>query len=115
MRYREMTADRDYAFLGSQTSFLANSPATVAQAILTRMKLFAREWFLDDREGLDKDLILGYGTQGTRDQAIQQRILGTEGVVRIAAYSSSVDRDRAFSVSATVDTIYGRTTIEAKF
>lgn len=114
MRYRELDANGDYQFAGN-SPWLVNSPATVAQAILTRMRLYAGEWFLDTREGLDKALILGYHTQGTRDQAIQQRIRDTPGVLRIVSYSSSVDEERNFRVSANVDTIYGETTVEAVF
>lgn len=114
MRYRAQDANGDYVFAGASL-FLVDSPAAVAQAILTRMRLFTKEWFLDFREGLDKDLILGYGTQGTRDQVIQARIRGTTGVLNIASYSSSVDEQRNFTVTAVVNTIYGQTNIEATF
>jgi hypothetical protein len=109
MRNRQMTVDGDYLF-GYGANFLVDTPEAVGQAVLTRLKLFAGEWFLDNREGLDLDQILGYGTQATRDQQVQQRILGTPGVKAIASYSSQVS-GRAFSVTATLDTIYGKTTI----
>jgi hypothetical protein len=109
MRYRKMTDADDYMF-GAGSTFLANTPETVAQAIRTRMRLLAGEWFLDTREGLNMENILGYGTQATRDYEVQQRILGTQGVLRLTNYSSVMD-GRAFRVSATVDTIYGPTTI----
>lgn len=114
MRNRAMDAAGDYQFIGN-TQFLVDTPAAVAQAVLTRMRLYSGEWFLDAREGLDKSRILGYGTQGTRDLVVQHRIRGTPGVLRIASYSSSVDAQRNFSVTALVDTIYGQTTIEAQF
>lgn len=114
MRYREMDANGDYQFMGF-TPFLVDSPEAVAQAVLTRLQLYTKEWFLDSREGLDKDAILGYGTQGTRDQAIQQRVLGTPGVVRIVSYSSSVDETRLFNVDMVLDTIYGQVTITRTF
>jgi len=48
------------------------------------------------------------------DAAIRQRILGTQGVLSLAAYSSSLDTEnRALSVSATINTIYGTTTVQA--
>ncbi len=116
MRNRAMTSPGDdFTFGSGRTRFMVDTPAAVAQAILTRMRLFVGEWFLDTREGLDKARILGYGTQGTRDLAIKQRIRGTPGVRRIVSYSSSVDERRNFSVSALVDTIYGQVTIEAQF
>lgn len=110
MRYRKMSADGDYLF-GSRSSWLINSPEAVAQAVLTRLRLYAREWFLDQRAGTDLDLILGAGTQGTRDFEIRRRILGTPGVRSIVAYSSTME-GRDFQVSATIDTIYGQITIQ---
>lgn len=111
MRYRKMDANGDYVFQG-QSLFLINTPESVAQAILTRLKLFVGEWFLDKRVGLNLGLILGYGTQATRDAEVQRRILQTPGVVRLKEYSSSVDADRGFHVTANVDTIYGPATID---
>lgn len=109
MRYRQMTAEGDYVF-GAGSRFLANSPETVAQAVRTRLRLFAGEWFLDDRVGLALDQILGYGTQATRDLEVQARISDTQGVRGILEYSSRVD-GRAYHVAATIDTIYGAVTI----
>jgi hypothetical protein len=111
LRYRALSPDDDYVF-GAGTTFLVNSPAAVAQAVKTRLRLFADEWFLNLAEGLDKKQILGNRTQGTRDQQVQQRILGTRGVKTILQYASNVDPiTRAFSASATIDTIYGETTV----
>lgn len=107
MRYRKLDADGDYV-AGPGAVFLVNSPETVAQAVETRMRLFTGEWFLDLDEGLNKMRILGNNTQGTRDQEVQQRILNTFGVKSILNYASQVDPNvRSFSVSATLDTIYG--------
>lgn len=105
-----MTPTGDYVF-GPGSRFLANSPETVAQAIRTRMRLFTNEWFLDKREGLEKENILGYGTQSTRDREVQQRILGTPGVRGFLSYSSSMS-GRDFRVTATVDTVYGAVNIQ---
>ena len=109
MRYRALDANGDYQFRG-MSPFLVDSPQAVAQAIKTRMALYTEEWFLDKREGLDKKHILGYGTLATRDREVQRRILGTQGVLKIVNYASSVD-NRRFRVDATVATIYGIVTI----
>ncbi len=114
MRYRTMTPEGDYTFAGF-SPFLVNSPATVAQAVRTRLSLFTGEWFLDKRIGLDKSLILGYGTQSTRDQQVKERIIGTPGVLAIVRYSSSVDVERNFTVAARLSTIYGELDINEVF
>lgn len=113
MRYRALDTNFDSTFCSGQTRFLVNTPDAVAQAVRTRLLLLQGEWFLDVTEGTPyATQILGAGTQATRDVAVQNRILGTQGVSAITAYSSSVDpKTRRFSVSATIDTIYGQTTI----
>lgn len=113
IRYRQLTSSGDYRF-GGGAVFLVDSPDAVRQAILTRLKLGVGDWFLDLDEGTDyRGSILGYGTQGTRDLEIQDRILGTPGVLEIVSYESVVDAvKRSFTVSATVSTVFGQTTFE---
>jgi hypothetical protein len=91
--------------------FLVNTPEAVGQAILTRLRLMTGEWFLDVTEGTPyATQILGRNTQATYDQAIRERILDTEGVLSVDAYSSELI-NRRLSVSATVTTIYGEATV----
>lgn len=111
MKYREQSVTGDYQFLGT-TPFLTNTPQTVAQAIRTRLKLHAGDWFLDDRVGFDLAKVLGNNTQMTRDDEVKRVIQGTQGVTELLEYASEVDPARRFSVIATVDTLYGPITIE---
>lgn len=112
MRYRHLDADGDYV-LGGATAFLVNSPETVGQAVATRLRLTRGEWFLDTTVGLPRDQVVGKNTQATADSAIRNCILGTQGVTEITAYESSLDANsRALSVTATLTTIYGTTTIQ---
>lgn len=113
MRYRALDVNGDYRFGASDAEFLANSPDAVAQAVRTRFELWSGEWYLDLTEGTPYvKQILGEGTRDLYDQAIQERILDTEGVTGITDYASSLDETtRALSVSATITTIYGTTTV----
>lgn len=122
MRYRALTKTGDYSFGEPSTrdhprctgkaDFLVNSPDCVAQAILTRLKLLQGEWFVDILAGTPYHTkILGERTQSSRDIAVRQRILQTQGVRAILSYSSHVD-DRDFIVAANVDTIYGAIQIQ---
>ena len=113
MRYRQLDASGDYA-LGGTAVFLANSPEAVAQAILTRLRLWQGEWFVNTDDGTPyMTEILGKRYQGKNsDTAIIKRILGTPGVQQIDSYSSSFNGDtRKLSFTATVSTAYGSTTI----
>jgi len=115
MRNRQMTPSGDTTIFSGATQFLVNSPAAVAQAVLTRLNLWQGQWFLDSTLGLPVyQQILGFGTQAVRDAAIQNVILNTPGVNQITQYTSSLV-NRAFRVQATIDTIYGSTTITTSF
>ena len=113
MRYRKLDANGDYVVGQGVSEFLYNTPATVAQAVQTRLLLETGEWFLDVTEGTPYSTeILGEGTQPTYDDAIRTRILETENVTEITSYSSTLDPvTRALTVNATISTAYGATTI----
>lgn len=111
MRYRKLDPDGDYTFGHSARDMLANTPETVAQAVRTRLLLLRGEWFLDISSGTPFSTeILGAGTAQTYDLAIRERILDTQGVTGIAAYESTL-AGRALTVTATIDTQYGQTTL----
>lgn len=96
----------------SAVLFHVNTPETVAQAVRTRLALWTNEWFLDSNEGTPyMTQVLGTNTRGAYDQAIQERILGTPGVVSIDDYSSSLGQDRVLSISVTLTTLYGSTNL----
>lgn len=110
-----MTPDGDYRFGEGVGAWLSDSPATVAQAVQTRLALHTGEWFLDTAEGTPYlPMILGEHTESSRDWAISTRVLDTQGVSELTAYASQFSADtRAFSVQMTISTIYGTTTVQA--
>ena len=114
MRYRKLDSDGDYSFGHGQLDLFRDEPAAVGQAVLTRLRLITGEWFLDVTEGTPYiPNILGMQTQKTYDPTLRERILGTQGVTQLAAYSSSRNGDtRKLSVSATIDTAYGQAQIQ---
>ncbi len=115
MRYRMMDANGDYTFGQNGANFFVNTPAAVAQAVQTRLKLIEGEWFLDTSAGTPyNSLILGAGTIGTYDAAIQGVILNSPGVTGIANYASTVDPiTRKAVVTCTIDTQYGTATVQS--
>lgn len=116
MRYRRLDEDGDYTFGQGSANFLVDTPACVAQSVLTRLCLWAGEWFLDDTEGtLWLQQILSAQIKNTTpfyDQAIRSRILQTEGVTGIVEYSSELN-GRQLTVTAKINTRFGTTTITA--
>jgi len=115
MRYRALSSTGDYVFGAGPAEFLVNTPAAVAQAVLTRLRLIQGEWFLDSSLGVPYNTqVLGFGTGRSYDSVFQNTILNTPGVNQIISYSSSL-KGRALSVNATIDTIYGKTSITTSF
>jgi hypothetical protein len=114
MRYRALSSDGDFSFGRGGNNFLVNTPETVAQAVKTRLGLITGEWFLDVTEGVPYTTdVLGTGTSESYDLAIQDRVLGTEGVTEILGYVSDVNKEtRALSVEIVIDTVYGQATVE---
>ena|SRR5712664_2586072 len=108
MRYRKLTSAGDYSFGQNALDFYVNSPQTVAQAVLTRLLLHQGEWFLDLTFGMPwESQVLGYNTKSLYDAAIQNEILGVQGVRSILSYSSDLNTvTRKLTVNATIDTIY---------
>lgn len=114
MRYRALSPTGDYVFGQGTTEFLVNSPAAVAQAVQTRLRLATGEYFLDLEEGTPyAEQILGEGTLQTYDLAIRDRILGTPGVISIDDYASVLDgENRSLIVVAEISTEFGTVTIQ---
>jgi hypothetical protein len=112
MKYRELDANGDYTFGRSMAEFLNNSPAAVAQAVMTRLKLAQGEWFLDQTDGTPYSTqILGTGTQTLYDKAIRERILDTPGVQSIDDYASTLDQERNLRVAVLISTVYGQAAV----
>lgn len=110
MIYRRLDAQGDMTFGHNMADFLENSPETVAQAIDTRLRLFQGEWFLDVTVGTPyQTQILGARKLDLAGPAIRDRILGTQGVKDIQNFETSFNANtREFSVTCTVNTIYGQ-------
>ena len=114
MIYRSLK-NGDYLLGGGDGEFLGGVKA-VAQAIITRIKLLLNEWWENLNEGTPLwENILGNSGKDIEsvDKIIINRILGTEGVLRVKDYESSFDVEkRTYSFKAIVDTVYGESILE---
>jgi len=113
MRYRKLDDNGDMMFGHQQADFYRNQPEAVAQAVVTRLKLWLDEWFLDMTEGTPyQQAILGKNKQDTIDPALRERILETQGLSELVEYERTHDPDtRTSRVVAQIDTVYGQTQI----
>lgn len=112
MKYRKLDAAGDYT-LGSGQDFHVNTPEAVAQAVKTRLGLSAGEWFIDVADGMPWNTeVLGKHSIQAVDAVIKERILGTPGVTQIDDYTAAYDgATRRLSVTVTISTAYGQTTV----
>jgi hypothetical protein len=113
MRYRKLTDDWDFQMGHGGADYLRDSPETVLQAVMTRLKLFTGEWFNDTAEGTPwRTRVLGKYTKTKYDSAIRRRILRTQGVTKITEYSSAFDGEsRKVTIEAAIGTVYGEVRI----
>lgn len=111
MRVRALSADGDMTFGRGTANFFVDTPEAVAQMVSTRLGLWQGDWFLNTEEGTPyMTLILGNNTGAFYDAAIQDRILGTDGVVALQEYQSHLNpQTRELTVSCRVTTRYGTT------
>lgn len=116
MRYRREDDDGDYTFGRGDDTWLINSPEAVAQAIKTRFLLWYGQWFLDTKTGTPWiQSVLGKQKPEIYNMAIRQRILDTQGVDSISEFNTTVDSaTRRVIFTATVNTIYGTTTVTSE-
>ena len=116
MRYRREDSNGDYTFGRGDNTFLINSPDTVAQAVKTRFLLWRGQWFLDTTAGTPYiQSVLGKQSPDVYNLAIRQHILQTQGVRSIISFDTSVDSaTRRVSFTATIDTIYGKSTVTSE-
>ena len=116
MRYRREDADGDYTFGRGDDTWLVNSPECVAQAVKTRFLLWYGQWFLDTTAGTPwVQSVLGKQRPEAYSLAIRQRILETQGVNSILSFDTTLNASsRRVVFTATIDTIYGSTTLTSE-
>lgn len=113
MRYRREDDNGDYTFGQGNDTWLIDSPKAVAQAVKTRFLLWRGQWFLDTTDGTPWiQSVLGKQRPETYNLAIRQRILETRGVNSILSFDTTLNTSsRRVVFTATIDTIYGTTTV----
>lgn len=113
MRYRKLDADGDMTFGNGLLDFYIDSVEAVAQSVLTRLRLWVGEWYLDESEGTPySQAMLGYNRSQTISPAIRDRILGTPGVTGIVSLDVVInENDRRAMVSCEINTQFGVTVV----
>ncbi|WP_318379400.1 hypothetical protein [uncultured Enterobacter sp.] len=116
MQYRREDADGDYTFGQGDGTFLVNTPECVAQAVKTRFELWKGQWFLDTTEGTPYiQSVLGKQRPEVYSLAIRDRISSTPGVLSILSFDTvNNGQSRRVTFTASINTIYGQTTVTSE-
>lgn len=114
MRIRAMTSSGDYQWGNSQLDFLVDSSAAVAQLVRTSLLLWLGEWSFDTSQGMPwLESVLGKHSKENADLAIQNYVLGIDGVIDITEYSSTVNpKGRAFVDVLTIQTQFSENPVQ---
>jgi len=109
MTVRLLDANGDITTSGQQ---FTTERDEIAQTVKTRLRLYLGEYFRDITDGTPWwEQILGKPkSQSAAESAIKNRIVRTDGVVRLTSFSTDFDRDtRKFSITCGILTTYGQT------
>lgn len=107
MKVRKMDEDGDHMFGHCALDFYQDSADGVAQNVLTRLKLWRGEWFLNTNSGTPwlQEIL---GKHDAVDVVLRTRILETPGVNAITRFETILDPDtRRLTVTAEIATPYG--------
>ncbi len=109
MRYRKLSDTGDMTFGNGELDYYIDVPEAPAQAVGTRLNLWAGEWFLNTSDGTNyQDTSLGTGKSETIEPEITERILDTEGVSSIESFDLiSVSENRSVEIRAVINTEFG--------
>lgn len=105
MRVRRNTANGDWS-MGRGLTDYAKEDEAILQNVVTRIKSFQNDWFLDTRANIDWFNLLGRkGTQDQTEGEVARIVIGTRGVVRINSLKLT-KTSRQANISLTITTIF---------
>lgn len=104
----------DWRFGGGRGDFYQDQVEGVVQIVLTSLRLYRGEWFIDTSKGMPwYEAVLGKHTRQAIEPAIRAEILGVPGVTRIKTFQLTIDPDtRVASIAAEIDTEFGPTIVQ---
>lgn len=107
MKVRRNTAAGDWSY-GRGLADYATGEDAIRQNLVTRIKSFANDWFLDTEAEIDWfDLLGRKGTQDEIKRELERVAIATEGVVRVDKIELT-KTSRTATITMQVTTIFDR-------
>lgn len=116
MKIRKNDVNNDWCFGNSQADFYIDNNNAVAQDLKTKIQEWKNDFFANLQAGIDWRTRLGYRKQKTSlDKDIKAIITNNENVLILSSYRSEI-KEREFTLSFSVYTLYSSQpiTIETK-
>ncbi len=99
--------DNDYSMGGGRYSFIGGLDYCL-QKSKTALMQFSGEWFLDSRDGVEWQRLLGARTADTEiKNAIKNTLLSVQGVLAVNSVILNIN-DRKISIYSVITTEYGQ-------
>ena len=113
MKYRKLDANNDYVFGQDSDNFYIDVPEAPAQLVLTTLRLWTNEWFIDLTQGIPYlEGVLQNTSAEEYDFVIKTAIISVQAVNSLPNYQSIYNgQDRSLTINATISTQYGVTPI----
>lgn len=109
MRVAGLDKRGDWRFGRGRAVYLAGSKA-IGQKVVTRLRSFKRDWFLDVDAGVDWIQLLGMrNSEAKMLREIERVIVTTEGVLRLVSLEADINRtDRTAWIRARYEDVFNR-------
>ena len=106
MRVRKLDKDGDFTFGIGKANYIDTEDA-ITQNVVTRIKSFKDDWFLDVEACIDWFNLLG--SRNTKDELMRQieaAVIGTYGVMKLTSLDLVLDESRNATITLSYTTIY---------
>jgi hypothetical protein len=113
MRVSAIDIDGDWTFGRGFANYKKDSSA-ISQSVVTRLRSFTDDWFLNVSAGVDWFNLLGSRNNETRVlRAIERTVLQTNGVIRIDRLRIvKRDQDRRVTINLTYTDVFNQSTAD---
>lgn len=108
MKVSGLDRNGDWRFGRGRALYIKGSDA-VAQKVVTRLRSFKRDWFLDADAGIDWIQILGMrDSRGLIMREVERVITSTDGVLKLISLELKSNRvERTATIYASYQDVYG--------
>lgn len=105
MSFRNLTGEHDWVWGTGKNSYVTENDE-IALNVKTRVLSFLGDCFFAPTEGIDWWNFLNYHSSDKLENAVQETIAKTDGVVDVNAIDSYLNANRKINLSYDINTIY---------